>query len=84
MFFEGDLPLEDAFTFDGWFAPVRVDSMIRGLTKTSFDLFYGKIDHLNFDPQEWRWSDDLRFFLYSYWKKEEASLIAFNDLASLH
>lgn len=61
MLFEGDPPLEEhAFTFDGW--------MIRDLTKTSFDVFYGKIDQPNFDPQEWRWSDASSFFLYSFEK----------------
>ena len=61
MLFEGDPPLEEhAFTFDGW--------MIRDLTKTSFDVFYGKIDQPNFDPQERRWSDASSFFLYSFEK----------------
>jgi hypothetical protein len=64
MLFERDLPLEEHdFTFDGW--------KIRDLPKTTFDLFYGKVDQLNFDPQEWRWNDALSFFLYSYGKRKK-------------
>lgn len=51
--FEGDLPLEEKVsTFGSWIVPVQVHLIIRGPKKTSFDLYYGKLDQLTFDPQE--------------------------------
>lgn len=39
--------------FEGWMTRVRVASLTRGNNKTTFNLFYGKLDQLFFDSACW-------------------------------
>ena len=41
--------------FEGWMTHVMVDSLTRGNIKTRFNLFYGKLYQLYFDPACWWW-----------------------------
>ena len=52
-------------TFNGWMMSVRVDSLTRGSNKTQFNLFFGKLDQLFFDPARWWWPEVTPFFAYS-------------------
>lgn len=39
-----------SLAFDGWMTWVRVDSLTRGNNTTQFNVFFGKLDQLFFDP----------------------------------
>ena len=41
--------------FSGWMIRVRIDRLTRGSSKTQFNLFFGKLDQLFFDPARWWW-----------------------------
>ena len=51
-------------TFDGWMVRVRVDRLTRGSNKSQFNLFFGKLDQLFFDPACWWWPEVTPFFAY--------------------
>ena len=52
-------------TFVGWMAHVRVDCLTRGSIKTQFNLFFGELHQLFFDPTRWCWLKITFFFAYS-------------------
>jgi hypothetical protein len=51
--------------FSGWMIRVRIDRLTRGSSKTQFNLFFGKLDQLFFDPARWWWPEVTPFFAYS-------------------
>ena len=55
--------------FEGWISWVRVDSLTRGAAKLKFNMFYGKLDQLFFDPARWWWWPEATLFL-AYLAKE--------------
>ena len=52
-------------TFSGWMIRVRIDRLTGGSSKTQFNLFFGKLDQLFFDPTHWWWPEVTPFFAYS-------------------